>query len=213
MRLLYIFHGQKREPHPFHVKSTWMPQLQHPVALESYFENVKTQLAEIKITKPKNKLSRNEVKALKELKNNCKPAINLKKADKGTTTVIMNKADKIYEANEQLDNRKHYERLKAPMVKTTQEEVNDLISRLHQGEHIDDMTKKWLLKAPNPPRIPIIYTLTKILKPKPVGRPIISGCDGPIERINYPHLWIHCPSLSHTNKYPLLSIQLLSSVL
>ena len=26
------------------------------------------------------------------------------------------------------------------MVKTTQEKVNDLISRLHQGEHIDDMT-------------------------------------------------------------------------
>ena len=54
----------------------------------------------------------------------------------------MNKADKIYEAKVQLDNRKHYERLKAPMVKTTPEEVNDLISQLHQGEHIDDMTKK-----------------------------------------------------------------------
>ena len=110
--------------------------------------------------------------------------INLKKADKGTTTVITNKADKIYEAKVQLDNRKHYERLKAPMVKTTQETVNDLISRLHQGEHIDDMTKKWLLQTPNPPRIPIFYTLTKIYKPKPVGRPIISGCDGPTERIS-----------------------------
>ena len=111
-------------------------------------------------------------------------AINLKKADKGTTTVITNKADKIYEAKVQLDNRKHYERLKAPMVKTTQEKVNDLISRLHQGEHIDDMTKKWLLQTPNPPRIPIFYTLTKIHKPKPVGRPIISGCDGPTERLS-----------------------------
>ena len=70
MRLLYIFRGQNREPHPFHVKSTWMPQVQHSVAFESYLENVKTQLAQIKITKPKNNLSRNEVKALKELKNN-----------------------------------------------------------------------------------------------------------------------------------------------
>ena len=120
-----------------------MPQVQHSVALESYLENVKKQLADIKITKPKSKLSRNEVKALEELKNN--PAINLKKAYKGTTTVIMNKADKIYEAKVQLDNRKHYERLKAPMVKTTPEKVNDLISRLHQGELIEDMTKKWLL--------------------------------------------------------------------
>ena len=70
------------------------------------------------------------------------------------------------------------------MVKTTQEKVNDLINRLHQGEHIDDMTKKWLLQTPNPPRIPILYTLTKIHKPKLVGRPIISGCDGATERIS-----------------------------
>ena len=36
----------------------------------------------------------------------------------------------------------------------------------------------------NPPRIPVFYTLTKIHKPTPVGRPIISGCDGPTERIS-----------------------------
>ena len=33
-------------------------------------------------------------------------------------------------------------------------------------------------------RIPIFYTLTKIHKPIPVGRPIISGCDGPKEQIS-----------------------------
>ena len=49
---------------------------------------------------------------------------------------------------------------------------------------VDDMTKKWLLQTPKPPRIPIFYTLTKIHKPKLVGRPIISGCDGPTERIS-----------------------------
>ena len=95
----------------------------------------------------------------------------------------MSEADKIYEAKVQLDNRKHYESLKAPMVKTTPEEVNDLINQLHQGEHIDDMTKKWLLQTPNPPGIPIFYTLTRIHKPNPVGRPIISGFDGPTEQI------------------------------
>ena len=70
------------------------------------------------------------------------------------------------------------------MVKTTQEKVNEHIKQLHQGEHIDDMTKKWLLQTPNPPRIPILHTLTKISKPNPVGRPIISGCDGPTEGIS-----------------------------
>ena len=50
--------------------------------------------------------------ALKELKNNS--AINLKKADKGTTTVIMNKSNKIQEAEVQLENREHYKPLEAP---------------------------------------------------------------------------------------------------
>ena len=171
-------------------------------------ENVKTQLAEIKIIKPKKNLSRNEVKALKDLKNN--PAINLKRAiaSKGTTTVIMNKADKIYEAKVQLDNRKHYERLKAPMAKTTQEKVNDLINQLHQGEHIDDMTKKWLLQTPNPPRIPSLYTFTKIHKPNPAGRPIVSGCDGPFEQI-YSFLDTFLKPIAQKQ----LKIQLISSVL
>ena len=46
------------------------------------------------------------------------------------------------------------------------------------------MTKKWLSQTPNPPRIPEFYTVTKIHKPTLVGRPIISGCNGPTERIS-----------------------------
>ena len=53
MRLQYIFHGQNKEPHPFHVKSNWIPPVQPSIALESDYENVKTQLAEITVTKPK----------------------------------------------------------------------------------------------------------------------------------------------------------------
>ena len=43
---------------------------------------------------------------------------------------------------------------------------------------------EWLLQTPKPPRVPEFYTLTKIRKPKPVGRLIISGCDGPTEKIS-----------------------------
>ena len=68
MRLKYIFHGQNKEPHPFHVKSTWKPPIQQSVALESYLEEVRSQLADLKFTKPKNNLSPAERKALKALK-------------------------------------------------------------------------------------------------------------------------------------------------
>lgn len=47
MRLQYIYHDKKTEPHPFHVKSSWIPPAQPSVALESYLEEVKLQLAEI----------------------------------------------------------------------------------------------------------------------------------------------------------------------
>ena len=102
MRLQYIFHTKNTEPHPFHVKSDWIPPVQKSVALESYLESVKIQLAEIKPSKPKNNLSHNEYKALTELVNNTETIF--KKADKGATTVIMNKCDKIQEAQIQLNN-------------------------------------------------------------------------------------------------------------
>ena len=70
------------------------------------------------------------------------------------------------------------------MVETTANNVQQVIKSMLQEGYIDDMTAKWLSLTPNPPRIPVFYTLTKIHKPTPVGRPIISGCDGPTERIS-----------------------------
>ena len=182
MRLQFIFHSQNKEPHPFHVKSNWEPPIQPSVALETYLEEVKIQLAGIQISKPKNNLPTHERLAIKELKEN--PNINIKKADKGTSTVIMNKKDKTHEGQIQLDVRENYKALSSPMVSETHHRVTQLIKALHHDNHIDTMTEKWLLLTQNPPRIPIFYTLTKVHKPNPVGRPIISGCEGPTERIS-----------------------------
>ena len=182
MRLQYIFRGEDNEPHPFHVKSNWIPPVQSSVALESYLEEVKVQLAEIQLTKPRDNLPNTERKALKTLQEN--PDINLKKADKGTRTVVLNTEDKIFEGQIQLDNPEHYKPLERPMVVETSLRVQQLVKELHQHDYIDDMTKLWFCQTPNPPRTPVFYTLTKIHKPTPVGRPIISGCDGPTERLS-----------------------------
>lgn len=64
MRLRYIFHGQKKPTHPFYVKSNWDPPVEPSVALESYLEEVKQQIAQIKITKPNQNLSRKERQAI-----------------------------------------------------------------------------------------------------------------------------------------------------
>ena len=70
------------------------------------------------------------------------------------------------------------------MVETTAKNVQRMIKSLLQEGYIDDMRAKWLSLTPNPPRIPVFFTLTKIHKPTPVGRPIISVCDGLTERIS-----------------------------
>ena len=57
--------------------------------------------------------------------------INLKKADKGTNTVVMTKEDKLNEGQIQLNVREHYSPLKSPMVEETGKRVLDLINELY----------------------------------------------------------------------------------
>ena len=56
MRLQYIFHGEENEAHPFHVKSDWEPPVQPSVALETFPEEVKLELARIEFDKPKDNI-------------------------------------------------------------------------------------------------------------------------------------------------------------
>jgi len=94
------FFTRKTEPRPFHVKSTWKPPVQPSVALESYLEEVKIQLAELELKNLKDNLNPTERDALNALKRDTN--MNFKKADKGTTTVVLNIEDKIKEGQTQL---------------------------------------------------------------------------------------------------------------
>ena len=81
---------RKASAHPFHVKSTWQAPVQNPVAIENYLEETKLELA-LTVFRPQiDKISANERNAICALKRNSK--FNLKKADKGTTTVIVDLA-------------------------------------------------------------------------------------------------------------------------
>ena len=159
MRLQFIFRDNDNNIHPFYVRSNWDPPVQPSVSLESYLEETKLQLAQIPIAKPKQSLPKNELKAITELKNN--PEINIKRADKGTTTVIMHKQEKTMEGQVQLDNRTNYIPRETPMVVDTHKKVKQITKELHQGGYIDEMTFKWLSQTPNPPRIPVFLYFNK----------------------------------------------------
>ena len=110
--------------------------------------------------------------------------MNIKKADKGTTTVMMNKTDKIKMGMTLIEIKEHYRPLEKPMVEETSKKVRKIITELYQEKHIHEMTFKSLSQTLNPPRIPVFYTLTKTHKVNLSSRPIISGCDSPTERIS-----------------------------
>ena len=128
MRLKYIFHGQDKQPHPFHVKSHWDPPVQSSVALETFLEEVKFELANIKFNRPKDNLSQGERKALKELSRD--KNIVIKKADKGTTTVIMNRTDKLNEGQVQIDDIHNYRPLDPLWLAPHPKKVHRLIQSL-----------------------------------------------------------------------------------
>ena len=76
----------------------------------------------------KNYAPNTEREALKALTHNRE--INIKKADKGTTILVMNAQDKKQEGQIQLDNISHYSPLETPMVAETKYRVNQLIDDL-----------------------------------------------------------------------------------
>jgi len=85
------------------------------------------------------------------------------------------------ETSQPLSNEKP---LKEPIVSQKAAKVKKIVNTLSSNGHIDKMTYQWLNSGLNPPRIPKFYTLTKIRKPTPVGRPIVYGSGGPTERIS-----------------------------
>ena len=182
MRLQYIFPRKENKQHPFYVKSTWEPPVQQSVALETFLQEVKFELANIPIRRPRDNLSPGERRALHNLLGD--NTIIVKKADKGTTTVIMSREQKIKEGQILMNDLDNYRPLEKQMAVETAEKIKQLTTSMLTEGHIDVMTVKWLSQTPNPPRIPEFYTLRKIHKPTLVGRPIISGCDGPTERIS-----------------------------
>ena len=112
---IFTFYNKGKEQHPVPVKSDWKPQVQPSFALETWLEEVKGQLAEIELFKPRNNLPCEERKAIRDLRSNSD--IVIKKTDKGSTTVIviMNTKDKTQEGQVLLDDKTKY----TPLLSST----------------------------------------------------------------------------------------------
>lgn len=89
----------------FRLPSDWLPP-NTPAVINKKLQDMESQIDNLALKIPKKNLTKQEVKGIKELKQNSE--IIIKPADKGSATVILDKANYILEAERQLGNPKHY---------------------------------------------------------------------------------------------------------
>ena len=86
----------------------------------------------------------------------------------------------------QLDNGLYYEHIALDpqtVLNNLSKTITNFIQTCTKNKIIDLQTSKYLTPDVNP-RIPIFYLLPKVHKPNVPGRPIISGCGSPTDRLS-----------------------------
>ena len=174
----------------FTPKSTKVPSDSsvHPLVLET-IQKIDADLSKLSIIREKQNMSDSAFNALKAMKNN--PDIIMKPADKGSSVVIMNRADYINEGYRHLNDDKYYERIPTPIYPETAEMVSEILTDLkNRGVLLEKQLE--YLSPPEQIKPRHFYMLPKIHKPldkwptpsMPPGRPIISNCSSETDAVS-----------------------------
>ncbi len=162
-------------------KSTWNPQM--PNCLNHVYELILKDILDY--NPPKyfyRNLTRGQRNALDSLKSN--KQIVIKRADKGSNVVIMDRDKYIEEGIRQLSQTEFYKETPTDLTKEHVQKVKAVVDRMLDDDEITEKTHKYL--TTNNDRTPQLYLLPKIHKDMqdPPGRGIVSGNDGPTEKIS-----------------------------
>lgn len=175
---------KKVEQRRFVPKSEWLP----PDKFLCF--NISNQLIELdeslkKLNKRQNKkdlnLSKLEQKALKSLQRD--KTIVIKPADKGSSVVIMNRANYEAEGYRQLNNTAHYKKISEPVYPKVTGKLNSTLNKIINKNLLTKKQYEYL-EVPEVPRDRRFYMLPKIHKElnkwsdnkTPPCRPIVSDC-------------------------------------
>ena len=165
----------------FRNKSTWTPPKNRVPALEAYLQVVeKEALRMTRSVRRKDNLTSDEREAIANLRR--RDDIVIKPADKGSATVVLSREAYLAEAHRQLSDTKYFARLDMDPTQEFAHNVSDLVREMMEANHINKETRKYL--TPLAPRTARFYHLPKIHKPSIPGRPIVSSCGAPTERIS-----------------------------
>lgn len=133
--------------------STFIPPAGRDSTLDFYIEAVTHDvLQNNKRYKYRSNLSPVEQEALKSLRQD--DTIVIKKSDKSSIVVVMNRDDYIAEANRQLNNSKYYKKLDENPYHKFKQEINDVLEKVHLSEHSEACES---LNSPSEGRIPVLF--------------------------------------------------------
>ena len=191
---------------PFTGKSDWdPPDGGIPEKVHTVLKELDQKIEDVRLIKDKNNLCPGQINALKQLKN--KKHIIIKKADKGSAIVVMNKTDYIYEADRQLNDVRYYKKINEPIFPKTAEKYKEIIQSLGQNKILQPKQINYLMPNDNA-RERHFYLLPKIHKDvnkwtlknrMPPGRPIVSDCSSESYNISE-YLDFHLQPVA--NKHP-----------
>ena len=149
-------------PHPFRSKSNWIPPETKNSNLKRYFQAVTTEITDhLNSHNPTDTLQPHLHKALTDLQNDA--TTEIKPADKGGATVILNKKDYREKIMELLQNGDFYKPLNRDLTLKIRNDTATLIDHLLLNGRIDETTHKFLTPK-HPPRTALFYGLPKIHK-------------------------------------------------
>ena len=187
IRVLAFIKGWKPR-HKFRNPSTWTPDESPSTALDDYLEGTRTALAKVPIKSVHPNMSKAENEAIQDLRKN--QNIVLKKFDKGRGICVMSRQDYINEGLRQLHDRKSYLRLDYDMTTDTANMVSELVCEMFDAKEIDKALADYLDPETSfETKTPVFFMLPKVHKnvKEPnqvfVGRPVISSCGAPLNRI------------------------------
>ena len=165
---------------PFRISSGWTPKAGMNPHLDRYIGNITQDALDFKHRGNPTNLAPQLRNAIHSLRNNSE--IIIKPADKGGAIVIWGKDQYVQEAERQLNNPLHY----APQVKDhtsrLTKEINAYLHTCAKSNMIDMDLFRALITTE--PRTPCFYMLPKVHKPGNPGRPIVSACGGPTDKIS-----------------------------
>ena len=122
-----------------------------------------------------------ERKALSSLRK--RTDIVIKPADKGSATVVMSKDDYLSRVMHHLNNTHFYEKLSDDPTERFTAEIRSLLEEMKDKKVLEK--ENFCFLQPRNVRTSPFYILPKIHKPGIPGRPIVSSCGAPTEKISY----------------------------